>query len=139
MKLAQAGGCVDPITPVVNTNKASSLSAIQFKGEVEKDGTFAGFPTREDPSRHPIEIAVLVPTANGGTPAFPGDWIVSTDGNLSVVSGSIFASHYRLSASSKPDPSLPSAPPVRPAWRLTPQQIAGQKAAAAARQAEIMK
>jgi hypothetical protein len=128
---------MDPITHVTDA-KAPVLSAVQFKGIVDADGMFEGFPTREDPSRNPIEIAVLVPTANGGTPAFPGDWIVSgVDGKLSVVSNSYFATHYKSSASSKPfvpAPQLtpqqiaarrdaPLAPPV-PAVPLTPQQIA---------------
>jgi hypothetical protein len=68
-------------------------------------GTFAGFPVREEPYRHtpqatipaPVaatlhlapatELAVLVPTAAGGHPAFSGDWIVqAADSTYSVWS-----------------------------------------------------
>lgn len=105
------------------------VAAVQFKGKVDADGMFEGFPTREDPSRQPIQLAVLVPTANGGTPAFPGDWIVNdASDQLSVVSESYFATHYKLLAPSE------SVSPSKPVWRLTPQQIAGRQAAAAAAQ-----
>lgn len=109
---------MEPITLITDA-KAPVLSAVQFKGVVGADGTFEGFPTREDPSRNPIETAVLVPTANGGTPAFPGDWIVSdVSGKLSVVSNSHFTAHYKAPASSKPFVPVP---------QLTPQQIAARR------------
>jgi hypothetical protein len=132
----------------VTKSSPQDIAAVQFKGKPDNatDGTFAGFPTREDPSRNPTEIAVLVPTVHGGTPAFPGDWIVSdADGKLSVVSDSHFGTHYKSSAPSKPfvpAPQLTSeqlaarqagaspVPPLVPAVpTLTPQQLAAQQAA----------
>jgi hypothetical protein len=107
------------------------LSAVQFKGKPDndKDNTFAGFPTREDPSRHPAQIAVLVPTSGGGTPAFPGDWIVSdADGKLSVVPDAYFVTHYKSTEATPP--AVSKTAPAAPAFDFAAQQqITQQKAA----------
>ncbi len=81
-------------------------------------GTFVGFPVREEPYRNvpqatlpaPVHAtihlapdtvpAVLVPTPTGGSPAFPGDWIVQdSDGIYSVWSDEKFRAEFDVPVS----------------------------------------
>jgi hypothetical protein len=76
--------------------RTHAVTAVQYLGKPDADGTFAGRPTRHDPFRN--QIAVLVPSAtlDQAVAAFPGDWIISdSKGNLSVLGNEEFARQYQ--------------------------------------------
>jgi len=90
------------------------VTAIQYLGKPDSHNTFAGHPTREDPLHH--QTLVLVQTAQGGQPAFAGDWIVQdSKGNSSVMKDAEFYAKYAVDA-----PVAASKPLLAPAKAVAP-------------------
>jgi hypothetical protein len=84
------------------------VAAVQYLGKPDAHNSFAGYPTREDPLHH--QTVVLVQTAQGGRPAFAGDWIVTdSEGKSSVVKDADFRTKFVVDA---PVASVPVAPSV---------------------------
>ena len=109
-----------------------TVFADQFLGQSVPDSTFDSLPLREDPSRG--QNAVLVVTAAGGQPAFPGDWVVRDGkGSYSVLSDADFQAQYQP----EPVENLETAPvsPVQPI--ISPETLAAAIARAETAEAAL--
>jgi hypothetical protein len=100
------------------------VAAVQYLGKPDAHNSFAGYPTREDPLHH--QTVVLVQTAQGGRPAFAGDWIVTdSEGKSSVVKDADFRNKFVVDAPVAPSVVVPVSPVVAvPAPPVAPVPVA---------------